>query len=77
MNVIPYNDGEKFLTLVMPLLQVDEARNNLILGVCLSIRDYVRPEGPLPYLACVWDGEVIVLVGVIDFHPSNCFCSAR
>ena len=49
----------------MPLLQADEARNNLMLGVCLSIRDYTNPEGPQPFLACVQDGEKIVLASLM------------
>jgi uncharacterized protein len=65
MNVTVYADVEKFLARVMPLLQADEARNNLMLGVCLSISDYTNPKGTQPYLVCVLDGDTIVLASVM------------
>ena len=65
MNITVYADVEKFLERVMPLHLVDEARNNLMLGVCLSIRDYTYPDGQQPYLACVLDGDTIVLASVM------------
>ena len=65
MNITVYDDAEKFLVLVMPLLQADEARNNLMLGVCLSLGDYTDPEGQQPYLGCVQDGEVTALACVM------------
>ena len=57
MNVTSYT-GEisEFQKRVLPLLQVDEARNNLMLGISLSIQDYMKPEQPPPYLTCVEDG---------------------
>jgi uncharacterized protein len=65
MKVTVYTNTEEFLAPVLPLLQADAARNNLMLGVCLSIQDYTKPEGPLPYLAAVQDGETIVLASVM------------
>lgn len=71
MNVTVYADVDQYLRLVMPLLQADEARNNLMLGVCLSIQDYTNREGSQPYLASVEDGGRATVLASVMTPPFN------
>jgi RimJ/RimL family protein N-acetyltransferase len=65
VKLTEYTNAEDFLALVMPLLMAEEAKNSLMLGVCLSIRDFTNKEGPQPYLACVLEGGDILLASVM------------
>ncbi len=65
MNVSSYSKAATFLANAQPALEVEEARNSLILGICLRLARKEEkgsaPEGEPPYLAVVDDGDELLL----------------
>jgi hypothetical protein len=61
LHIQTYPDITSFLKRTQSLLEQDELTNNLILGICLRLRNQPSWGKGTPYLATVqWEGEIIV-----------------
>lgn len=65
MEYKTYDSAEKFLQSTLKSLQEDEAKNNLILGICNKIRDNEGIYKEKPFFAALEDGEKILLAAVM------------
>ncbi len=65
MRITPYPQVDEFLQQARPLLEQEEAVNNLILGLALRLRQEPEAINGSPYLATVADDEGLVLVALM------------
>ena len=63
MELVVHPDADAFLRDVLAGLEREEARNNLLLGAALALRD-APPEHP-PYLAAVREGDALLLAALM------------
>jgi predicted GNAT family acetyltransferase len=66
MQLFTYNNIDDFLSTAQPILELDEAANNVLLGSCLGLKKRLSPKDPAPFLATVNDkDDKIALVAVM------------
>jgi predicted GNAT family acetyltransferase len=66
MQLFTYNDIDDFLSTTQPILELEEAANNVMLGSCLRLKKRLSPKDPAPFLATVKDShDKIALIAVM------------
>jgi predicted GNAT family acetyltransferase len=66
MQLFTYNKINDFLSTAQPILELDEAANNVLLGSCLALKKRLSPKDPAPFLATVNDNDdKIVVIAVM------------
>ncbi len=65
MELTIYDNASDFLAQTQAHLAADEASNNLILGVCLRLKQFPERIEQQPYLATVTQGSHIILIAVM------------
>ncbi len=70
MKVKSYNNADSFLRTMRPVLEANEAANNLILGVCERMARYPEQVETPPCLKTVEDGAGLVLAAMMT-PPHN------
>jgi hypothetical protein len=54
---LTYDNVDDFLNTAQPVLELEEAANNVLLGSCLSLKKRLGPKAPGPFLATVNDED--------------------
>lgn len=65
MHITEYESIGSFLSKTIEFLEEDEAVNNLMLGICMRLKENVLAYGEKPYLAAVEDEDKLILAAVM------------
>jgi hypothetical protein len=57
LQLLTYNNVDDFLSTAQPILELEEAANNVMLGSCLGLKKRLSPKDAAPFLATVNDKE--------------------
>lgn len=65
MIITTYSNAADFLLKTQPFLEKNEATNNLMLGICLRLKNFPDQIKTAPYLATVVDEHGLVVATVM------------
>jgi predicted GNAT family acetyltransferase len=78
MKLFTYNNIDDFLSTAQPILELEEAANNVMLGSCLGLKKRLSPKDPTPFLATVTDkDDKVALVAVMTIPLRVIICDTR